>query len=123
MKIGETLRQYRRNNVRMTLKEVNEKTGLSISFLSDIERGTTNPSLDTIYKLANCYNVSVRDLIPEKEEKRSIPESLMKAKTQMNIPDKFIDLMMQVQLRSEKQFKNSDEWIQLYFSLKTIIGE
>ncbi len=42
---------------KMTLKDVANHTGLSISFVSDIERGVTNPSIDTIDKLAACYGV------------------------------------------------------------------
>lgn len=50
------LKRLRKDN-KMTLAKVSEDTGLSISFISDIERGRTNPSVKTIDKLAACYGV------------------------------------------------------------------
>lgn len=51
----------------MTLAQVAEKTGLSISFLSDLERGRTDPSLSSLRKLAACYDVPVASLLEETE--------------------------------------------------------
>jgi transcriptional regulator with XRE-family HTH domain len=49
----------------MTLAQVAEKTGLSISFLSDLERGRTDPSLSTLRRIAACYGVPVAYLLEE----------------------------------------------------------
>jgi DNA-binding XRE family transcriptional regulator len=49
----------------MTLAEVAEKTGLSISFLSDLERGRTDPSLSTLRRIAACYGMPVAYLLEE----------------------------------------------------------
>ncbi len=49
----------------MTLAEVAEATGLSVSFLSDLERGRTDPSFSTLKKLASCYRVSPAYLLEE----------------------------------------------------------
>ena len=43
----------------MTLAELSTKTGLSISFLNDIEHGRTNPSLSTLEKIATAYGMHV----------------------------------------------------------------
>ena len=56
--IGPTFRQIR-HHYKKTLKTVSEGTGLSISFLSDMERGRTNPSLKTIITLAGYYDLEV----------------------------------------------------------------
>ena len=56
--IGENIREIR-EKADMTLKEVSENTGVSISFLSDIERGRTLPSLKTLQKLANMYKYNL----------------------------------------------------------------
>lgn len=56
--IGTKIKTFRLN-ANKTLKEVSEGTGLSISLLSDIERGRTNPSLETCNKLAKFYNVTL----------------------------------------------------------------
>lgn len=52
--LGSTLRTMRKTN-RLTLKQASELTGLSLSFLSDVERGIVDPSLTTLQKLALCY--------------------------------------------------------------------
>jgi DNA-binding XRE family transcriptional regulator len=49
----------------MTLQQVAEATGLSVSFLSDLERGRTDPSLSTLKRLAACYGVPVAYLLEE----------------------------------------------------------
>jgi len=52
-----------RKGCNLTLKDVAARTGLSISFLSDIERGRSSPSLSTIKRLAEVYQAHVEDLI------------------------------------------------------------
>lgn len=41
----------------LTLAQVAEGTGLSVSYLSDLERGRTNPSIETLEKIATFHNV------------------------------------------------------------------
>jgi DNA-binding XRE family transcriptional regulator len=47
----------------LTLANLSSATGLSISYLSDMERGRTLPSLATLYKLAAAYNMTASDLL------------------------------------------------------------
>ena len=47
-----------RENKRMTAKEVSEKIGVSKQAIYNIETGVSNPSVDTLIKLAELYNVS-----------------------------------------------------------------
>ena len=61
--LGLGLRAIRIHN-RMTLKNVADRTGLSVSFLSDMERDVTQPSLRTLRKLATCYNEPFKLVIP-----------------------------------------------------------
>lgn len=39
----------------MTLQQASDSTGLSVSFLSEMERSITNPSLKTLQRLVECY--------------------------------------------------------------------
>lgn len=48
-----------RESHEMTQREVSEKTGLSVSYVSDLERGRTLPSLKTLEKLAACYEMTL----------------------------------------------------------------
>lgn len=56
--LPDTLRAMRKNR-KLTLKRVAEHTGLSLSFLSDIERGRTEPSIKTLRKLSAYYQCSI----------------------------------------------------------------
>ena len=52
-----------RKGCNLTLKDVTARTGLSISFLSDLERGRSSASVATLKRLAEVYQVRVEDLI------------------------------------------------------------
>lgn len=54
-----TLRHLRKEKG-LTLKEVAADIGMSHSFISDVERGRTRPSLDTVYKLAKRYHTYIK---------------------------------------------------------------
>lgn len=55
--IGEKLRELRLQQG-MTLKEVAEHAGLSVGFLSSLERSLTNASIATLQKLAKLYRTN-----------------------------------------------------------------
>ena len=48
-----------RVNMNMTLKELSEKSGLSISFLSQVERGNSSLAITSLQKIADVFNVSM----------------------------------------------------------------
>ncbi|SHE32775.1 helix-turn-helix domain-containing protein [Desulforamulus putei] len=43
----------------LTLKELSEKTGLSVSFLSQVERGTSSLAITSLKKIADAFNVPI----------------------------------------------------------------
>lgn len=55
-----------------TLLELAEKTGLSISFLSDLERGRTDPSMKTLRKIADAYGLKL-DVRFVRDDELTIP--------------------------------------------------
>lgn len=54
--LGEQIRSIRKKRS-ITLKELAEKTGLSIGYISQIERNLTDPSLSTLRKLSAALDV------------------------------------------------------------------
>ncbi len=56
--IGKRIRQFRRE-IGFTVEELAKKAGVSQSMISQIERGQTNPSLDTLWKLSYYLEVPV----------------------------------------------------------------
>lgn len=47
----------------MTQEELSEKSGLSQQYLSDLERGKRNPTIVTIYHIAEALGVSHEELL------------------------------------------------------------
>lgn len=64
-RIGVTLLRLRKQR-NMTLNEVARKAGLSVSFLSALERGEANPSIATLQKLAELYGTNIRSFFGER---------------------------------------------------------
>jgi transcriptional regulator with XRE-family HTH domain len=58
---GKTIRLQRRLKS-ITLKELSIKTGLSISFLSEVERGISQPSIASLRKIAQALEISLLGL-------------------------------------------------------------
>jgi transcriptional regulator with XRE-family HTH domain len=66
----ETVRQTLAGNIKLfrgrrnwSQADLAEKAGLSIVYLSDIERGNKWPYLDTLIKLASAFEVEVYELL------------------------------------------------------------
>ena len=59
--VGERLRAIRRMR-RCTLREVADRSGLSESFLSQVERGISNASIASLRRIADALRVTVADL-------------------------------------------------------------
>ena len=66
MKIGYRIRDLRAKQ-RITLKELAKKTGLTTSFLSQLERDLVSPSVSSLEKIAEALNTKVGYFF-EKEE-------------------------------------------------------
>ena len=64
MNIGENIRRVR-ENLKLSRKDVHEKSGIHFQYLGEIERGESNPTLEVVTKLAETYNVTVSELIGE----------------------------------------------------------
>ena len=59
-----TLRRFRS----LTQEQLAERSGLSYKFIGEIERGTGNPTIETIGKIARALEVPVARLLTEKKE-------------------------------------------------------
>ena len=68
--LGYRLRQ-RRQELRMSLREVADKTGLTASFLSQVERSKVNPSLDSLRRIAEELEVPLLYFLSENSRKHS----------------------------------------------------
>ena len=57
--ISERIRQLRTQN-KLTLKDLSQKTGLSVSFLSQVENGSSSLAITSLKKIADSLNVSIK---------------------------------------------------------------
>lgn len=64
MEIGDRIKEIRTEKG-LTLKELGEKIGMSVSFLSDVENSRSNPSLKRCKQIAAGLNVPVSFLLGE----------------------------------------------------------
>lgn len=60
--LGNYLRELR-NRKRLTLREVEEQSGASGSYLSQVEQGKRQPSAELLRKIAPTYGASVKELL------------------------------------------------------------
>lgn len=129
VKLGSKLRRFRKSR-RLTLANVGEETGLSVSFLSDVERGRTKPSLDTLEKLADFYGVSVNEVLLDTEfggsrDEKEYPPGFQEFLHEIggSIDEEMEDLLLRAENRSRRSAQTKEDWLRMYYPLKTLIGE
>ena len=61
VKLGQNIKKYRKETG-LTQQKLADKIDMGINFIGKIEVGFSNPSLDTIIKIANALNVKLSDL-------------------------------------------------------------
>ncbi|PKN97310.1 MAG: transcriptional regulator [Chloroflexi bacterium HGW-Chloroflexi-5] len=128
MDLGSKLKNIRKNIKGYTLQDVFEGTEISVSFLSDMERGKTKPSLETLQKLANFYQVNLSDLLDEDQEnkleqKDLYPPGLRELlQEDANLDPDVIEVMLTMERRAKRKPETKDQWREYYYSLKFMMG-
>jgi transcriptional regulator with XRE-family HTH domain len=79
--LGKSIRDKRQKR-RLTLEQLSSGTGLSKSFLSQMERGLTEPSISSLKKIAKFFGFSVVNFFPSEDVshpdwdyRNSVPEN------------------------------------------------
>ena len=120
--LGLKLRALRKEK-RMTLAQVSGETGFSVSFLSDIERGRTNPSLDSLDKLAAFYETPVDELMgAEPPKEMAMPAGFDEFLKETQVEADFVDLLLRVDHRARTKAKTPEDWRKYYYTLKAVMG-
>ena len=129
MTLGQRLRFLRKEN-HLTLKELSQFADLSVPYLSDMERGVVNPSVDTLQKVAKAYNMTVKELFSGVEGlgelvQTTYPEGfelfLQEFESDYDIDDDWKELLMKINFRG-RQPSSQREWLELYLSLSRILS-
>jgi transcriptional regulator with XRE-family HTH domain len=73
MDIGSVIRHLRKQQG-LTLKELSESSGMSVSHLSDLERGRTDSTVRSLLKIAEALGVTPAQIFGTSEEGLTEPE-------------------------------------------------
>ncbi|RIH89922.1 HTH-type transcriptional regulator DdrOP3 [Meiothermus luteus] len=128
MTLAERLRELRTQRG-WRLKDLSEKSGLSVPYLSDLERGRTNPSLETLQTLAASYGLSVNDLLaPVDFYGERTPASLPKGLAELiadpqlgaEITPEWQQTLSRIELRGKRPESKRD-WYEIYLHLKRVL--
>ena len=68
-KIAKRIRQLRKIN-KMSQERLAEKADLHPTFIGNIERAETNPTITTLEKIAKAFNISLPELLTFQDDKR-----------------------------------------------------
>jgi transcriptional regulator with XRE-family HTH domain len=71
MELGDRIRE-RRQALGLNLRDLAERIDLSASFLSQVERGVTSPSIDSLHKISAALDVPAFHFLLEPEEKSPV---------------------------------------------------
>lgn len=125
MQLGVMLRTLRKEKG-YTLADVSNRTGLSVSFLSDAERGRTKPSLDTLNKLAEFYSIAVNEILGgvDLTDTSDLPgfSQFLNSFGEAEIDKDLVDLTLQVERCANDRAETPEQWREYYYSLKRILG-
>ncbi|MEO8425138.1 MAG: XRE family transcriptional regulator, partial [Actinomycetota bacterium] len=83
--LGESVRRVRATRG-LSLRALSDRTGLSPSLLSQVERGLSDPSLSSLRRVAQALNVSVADLLGEQQQERASKVIRRTARTRLLSP-------------------------------------
>jgi XRE family transcriptional regulator, regulator of sulfur utilization len=128
MKLHERLRELRSERGQR-LKDVSEIAGISIPYLSDLERGRTNPSLETLQTLAAAYEITVHDLLSPVEfygeqSQQALPKGLAELVSDPvlggQITPDWVSSLARIELRGKRP-QTKEDWYDIYRNLKRIL--
>lgn len=70
--LGQALQSLRKGKS-LTLDKLANRSGISKSMLSQIERGQTNPTFATLWSLTNALGVEIADILEQSENNQNTP--------------------------------------------------
>jgi transcriptional regulator with XRE-family HTH domain len=103
----------------LTLADLSQKSGISISFLSDMERGRTAPSIKTINKIALFFNVPPASFLGDEYEV-ICPNYIEDFIEEHEIPDTFACLFRVLQ--ADSNYPKSENLLEAYLYLKRLLS-
>lgn len=98
--IGDNIKNIRKHK-KITQKQLAKSTGLSISYIQQLEYGTRlNPTFDTISLISEALNISVDELTNQNREGSKVCSSMHENLNDVTIKDNISNVILNI---SEKE--------------------
>ncbi|WP_061810626.1 helix-turn-helix domain-containing protein [Rossellomorea vietnamensis] len=69
--VGKKIRQHRRAK-EITIQQLSRKCGLTVNYISLIEKGEANPSLNKLFAIVCSLEIQWEDIMPNCEEHQDL---------------------------------------------------
>lgn len=111
--IGENIKRYRLQNG-WTQQELGAKIGISKNAIGNYEKGFRSPKKDTMFDLANAFNISIDDLFPPiQNDSPSNASQIQSIYDELN-PPRQVKVLNYAKMQLNEQENEVSEAIQLY---------
>lgn len=129
MTIGQRMREKRREK-ELTLKQLADLTGLSITYLSDVERERTQPSLKTLGVAAQGLGLSTTDLMAGVDAlgeatEQALPTGLRELRDDPAWKDQLTEDWQKTLVKLDyrgKRPQTKQEWRDVFISLRHVLA-
>ena len=111
--IGENIKRYRIQNG-WTQQELGAKIGISKNAIGNYEKGFRSPKKDTMFDLANAFNISIDDLFPPIQNDSSSNVSQIQSIYDELNPPRQVKVLNYAKMQLNEQENEVSEAIQLY---------
>lgn len=127
MKLHHRLRELRAER-NLYLREVAARCELSVPYLSDLERGRLQPSLQSLHVLAAAYDITVRDLLHGVDFHAGQPALAPAALQELidhptlgaDLTPEWVQTLLRVELRGRRP-STRDDWYSLFRVLRRVL--
>lgn len=118
--LGERVRQYR-EAIHYSLSDLARESGVSRSYLYQVESGESSPTQEKLLALANALGVTVPELLGLQEEAVDVPDSLHAFAAEDNLPEGDVRMLARINYRGKRP-TSIEGWRLLYMAIKTTTG-
>lgn len=119
--VGPRIRRLREDKG-WSLTDLAERAGISRSYLSQIERGESEPTQGKIIQLADALGALPSELYGEEPGTVNIPKSLREFARQNNLGSAEIQMLAQIEYRGKRP-STPEEWKAIFSIIKGMLDE
>lgn len=119
--LGERLRHYRLA-AGLTLSEVARRSGVSRSYLHQLEAGTSAPTVDRAARLAEALGIPLADVLGEERPLSVVPPALARFARDAQLPPADVAMLGRINYRG-RQPASAEAWRVLHAVIQALCSE